>query len=548
MSRFKRTLLFPFLFAIFPILTLLGSNIRYISVWMPWRSFAVSIAISAILFISIHAITKSWTKAALIVSLLNLIFYSYGYLYQVVEDFQIFGWIIGRHRYLLSSLFLITIGLCWWIGRSRLSFTSLVIPLNVIGLALWIMPLYQIISYRIHQNSTLNRETSFHRVVDTNEDFSIPAANDPGKFPDIYYIILDTYARRDVLSECFRYDNSAFLDSLTASGFVVAEQSRSNITITDLSLASSLNMEYPQDLASSSVEIGDPVQLSRWIKYSKVRQVFEQAGYTFIAFDSGYSQTRILDADVFYSLDQRRHPILGGLNPFESLVIKTSAGIVLYDFYGYLPETVRRFLDSSYRQHRDLILFTLDKLPSIAEDPRATFTFVHILAPHNPFVFGPNGENISRQTPFTLNDDPETKDSRNYRQGYIDQITYLNQRIISIIQEIQSRSATRPVIVLQGDHGPPRWVTSMTGRSDILNAYSFEGAEKVIYPSITPVNSFRIILNEVFGARLKLLPDRTFYTTHSTIDQLLPIDKDKKHCDSTYRPDLEESQTSSEVE
>jgi hypothetical protein len=90
-------------------------------------------------------------------------------------------------------------------------------------------------------------------------------------------------------------------------------------------------------------------------------------------------------------------------------------------------------------------------------------------------------------------------------------------------------------------------VTSVTGRSDILNAYYFTGADSSVYPTITPVNTFRVILNQVFGNRLKLLPDRTFYTTHSTIDQLIPIDKDKKHCDPYYLPDSGSSQISGEV-
>jgi hypothetical protein len=49
-----------------------------------------------------------------------------------------------------------------------------------------------------------------------------------GLFPDIYYVILDGYARADILDELYGYDNSRFLDYLERHGFFVAETSHSN--------------------------------------------------------------------------------------------------------------------------------------------------------------------------------------------------------------------------------------------------------------------------------------------------------------------------------
>jgi hypothetical protein len=62
--------------------------------------------------------------------------------------------------------------------------------------------------------------------------------------PDIYYIILDGYARSDILRDIYDYDNSDFIDELSSRGFYIAAESRSNYTQTDLSLVSSLNFEY----------------------------------------------------------------------------------------------------------------------------------------------------------------------------------------------------------------------------------------------------------------------------------------------------------------
>jgi hypothetical protein len=46
----------------------------------------------------------------------------------------------------------------------------------------------------------------------------------------------------------------------------------------------------------------------------------------------------------------------------------------------------------------------------------------------------------------------------------------------------------------------------------ILNAYYLPGEESRLYPTITPVNTFRIILDAYFGQDYPLLPDVSRYS------------------------------------
>jgi len=47
----------------------------------------------------------------------------------------------------------------------------------------------------------------------------------------------------------------------------------------------------------------------------------------------------------------------------------------------------------------------------------------------------------------------------------------------------------------------------------ILNAYHLPGdGNSQLYDSISPVNTFRVIFNQYFGADLKLLEDRSYYS------------------------------------
>lgn len=45
----------------------------------------------------------------------------------------------------------------------------------------------------------------------------------------------------------------------------------------------------------------------------------------------------------------------------------------------------------------------------------------------------------------------------------------------------------------------------------ILNAYYFPNYNESIYQNITPVNSFRVVINELFNEENELLPDSSYW-------------------------------------
>jgi len=95
-----------------------------------------------------------------------------------------------------------------------------------------------------------------------------------------------------------------------------------------------------------------------------------------------------------------------------------------------------------------------------------------------------------------------------YEEGYVGQLIFINKKVETLVDEILSKSDVPPIVILQGDHGI-RWGK---GRGiDILNAYYLPGKDnQLLYESITPVNSFRIIFNLYFGTNYDLLEDEGY--------------------------------------
>ena len=57
-----------------------------------------------------------------------------------------------------------------------------------------------------------------------------------------------------MLKQVYNYDNTPFIQQLTAKGFYVGSCSQSNYSFTTLSISSSLNMDYLEGFSKSIVE------------------------------------------------------------------------------------------------------------------------------------------------------------------------------------------------------------------------------------------------------------------------------------------------------
>jgi len=342
---------------------------------------------------------------------------------------------------------------------------------------------------------------------------SAPVNNDK---PDIYYIILDAYSGEAMLKELHGFDNSPFTSALRERGFILPTASKSNYLRTIHSLSSSLNMQYldnvPQIMGDSPLWW----PLTETFAHNETRKFLESQGYRIVVVASGWGFTTVTDADEY----RQPYPIF--LNEFEGFFIQHT-NLSLFSFWGDLGVSF-----PSYDTHRHSVLYAFEQLKNIPESGSPKFTFVHIISPHPPFVFGADGKPINPDYPFTLADNRYlVKPPSRHQEGYLGQVSFLNGQVLEVVDAILEKSPTPPIIIIQGDHGPGIFIDSQSSTSpcfherfSILNAYYLPGIDPGTIPQdITPVNTFRMIFDHYFSANLELLPNHQYFSPQRTIHQ-----------------------------
>jgi hypothetical protein len=470
------------------------------------RALLVSLLASCALLGLGRLVFRSWSKAAIWVSVFLVLFFIYGHLYLLIKTNPVLYPLIGRHRILISVALLILFGLSWLLLKKVKTTWNATLIFNLLAICLLVFPLIQLGTYAVHTLTAASRANI--QASGTNLD---PPAD--RSLPDIYFIILDRYARDDVLLQYFNYDNSSFLNDLQARGFYIARCSQSNYAHTALSLGSILNMNYLDQMANSFVPGNtDRTLLTLFMRNSQVRRDLEGIGYVTVSLSS-FEPFQMPDAAFYFDpatvqlTDKAGNPLV---NPFEAMLIRSTAGIILLDMKSVENNRLAQDVNYPYATHIQVQKYILSKLAYIPQIRGPKVVFVHIKIPHPPYVFNADGSLVQDPPPF-----PETGydiDPELIKELYVGQVEFINSQIIPLIDQIIAQSEIKPIILLQGDHGfdPPN-------RMQILNAYLVPDLVKEnLYPGISPVNSFRLLFDDYFGANYPLLPDISYYSNYAT--------------------------------
>ena len=495
--------LHPFLFAIYPVLFLWGHNKDFIGFSQVWKPLMTIIFFTLLFFLIVRLLLRNTLKAGITTSLLIFVFSAYMQIYKFFR-LPIFEEILLiRHRMLIPPLAATLIYALWKIISTKTDLKNLNIFFNIVGVVLIVTPIIQIVGYNL---TTL---PGIYGVPD-RESLNFTCKNKTG-LPDIYYIILDEYARADTLEYHYNFDNNDFLNGLEERGFFIINESRSNYGQTHLSLASSLNMRYLNGVKNIYGESDDRGPLRDLINNNLVHELLERQGYEIISFTSQISGIELTNVDWYIESALK-------MNQFNFLLLDSTPIPTASRFFA-------RFIPVKPIDHtetvRDMLNYLFDNMASLRKIENPIFVFIHMEVPHPPYIFGRDGEHV------ILGVKPE-------KELYIDQLIYVNKKTLTAIDDILSYSDRPVIIIIQADHGPGSEELDEQGnnesflnvRYNILNAIylpDMDGEQEIFSRNQTPVNTFRIIFDRYFGTNFEILDDKSYYSPWPHPYQLKPI-------------------------
>ena len=450
-----------------------------------------------ILWLLSRILIKNRGHAALFAFLLLAVNFFFGPVQDLLAGSR-FPW-ISSYRLMLPLIGIMLALLIFALRRNRTrKFQQLARYLGFLLLILIAMDVVSIASMLTGKREGASRPTT------DDPDFRLFSLADSVVKPDIYLLLCDEFASSRSLLETWGFDNTDFDTALTRRGFRVMADSRSNYNFTPFSVASILQMNYPEFTGNASeVSMQDYSNIHSMIGKNRLSEVLRANGY------------RIHNYSIFdlpgepAILDQAFLPLHTRLITSQTLLsrLRNDLGHLLVTGRFRVKALAPFFQKQEAGNNEKVIMQTIRDAGESPAQPR--FFYLHLFLPHLPYLF----DSLGNRRDATLFE-------RDYRENpapeYFSSVRYADRRLLSLTDSILARSARPPVIVLMGDHGFRKQHpdTNVLDYFRNMNAVYLPSGEYALFPdSISAVNQFRLILNTVFGKTIPLLPDSTIFLT-----------------------------------
>lgn len=476
MYTFLPTILFSALITLIPYVQYAG-YISPVSAIMPFLTVALTSLAAMLLLRKFFA---TLPRAAAMLPPLILAFYNSGALYEFVssqvEDPKMKAAVLGVLFLLGMILFLAYV---WKVRRvHETSVVRLTQFYVVLAAALLAFNLFSVIAqYRGYLHAKAHWDESGIRLQ-----------KGESALPDIYYVILDEYASPSQMKAKFKADQAPFVSYLKQKGFAVGElHSRSvatNIVIdARLNMTIAVSSGFAEVHSSFSESILESVNLREYRSEKQMFKIRENAlvaalnglGYQFTNIGSWFSYTR-------YNRHAKKN-----INTYGFQFTNEVSAIIA-------NSSLLRFVFINRYFHRASVLDAFAALRAMpVGGPAPKFVFAHIICPHTPYVFGPNGEKVGVNTAAT---------GKTPEQLYADQHAFITTKVKELVESKVGAGGPEPVIVVQADHGARM---DRPGAHSIFTAIYVPGGKGLHIPEGIPAsNTFRMLLNKLFAAKLEM--------------------------------------------
>ena len=510
----------PFLIAFFPIIAVYSVNIGLIQLEQFIFPTLIIVGGAFLFFLCLKYVLKNAKKAALIVTLAFIIFFSFGHVYNMLNQVSIGDIDLGSNRILLP-IFVISFGIgSFLIVRTKRTLdnaTSIVNTISVVFITVIIAMvgieafgcdeclIQQTYSLGIFSNQIMDSTLYFEE-----HSFSVSESD---SLPNVYYIILDGYPRNDVLKKHLDFDNSEFINFLKQREFYVAENSYSNYSLSSTSIPATMNMNYINFLTDELGEDSrsyDPLLGKDFGLYAdnQVIKNFKSMGYKVAKIGSVpmyLHEIPLADLSLCYK----------SIHLMDNRLFDTVARTSMIGYF------IERWSEDMQRQ---IILCAFEELPKISsyyEEP--VFAWSHIMIPHFPLIFGADGEPVTPGESLLVMNNPHlfegTDSSWNIKQQFLQQLQFANKKSMELVDKILENEK-QSIIIIQSDHGSAFDVDlddptddDVHQRLSNINAIYFpdEKPREILMNDPTNVNTFRIVFNSYFGSDYDILEDKIYW-------------------------------------
>lgn len=307
---------------------------------------------------------------------------------------------------------------------------------------------------------------------------------------DIYFIILDEFISPIAFRNYYQYNNEEFFSFLESKSFRLARYSYSNYPWTIPSVSSMVSLNYHKNWV---LKKEFPQVAHFLLRQNLTAKLLESDGYQVYSIPSIYwfgNTSKGLWKDFLFRAKSY------GLT---MSVLRSTP----------LTDKAREYQRIQHRNHIHHQFAQLEEIAKKKEGKK--FVFTHFLCPHRPIVFDREGKEL-------VGEDIALAEKDKNHKYYLNQAYFISQSIKKMIEKITTFSATPPIIVVVSDHGKfPIGVSGKGKRTLPLNELSWRlsnfialylPSSSIELPEIlTPVNIFRLLLNNYYGYNLPLLED-----------------------------------------
>ncbi|TWI79371.1 sulfatase-like protein [Lacibacter cauensis] len=488
--------LFLFLLPVFFIYSGYNELFGFLSAGFIFYNFAIVIVSTFVVYAAVYFSMKEKKSAAIFTFFLLLFNLTFGFIFDSFKKITLSP-IFGKYVFILPfslGLFLIL----FIVLKKRKIGTDAYTFLNLLFIVL-------ILSEIPNSIKRYQLDKSVHNLIDFrfnayNEYHPVVKQEDSLK-PDIYFLIFDAMASsKSILTTTGK--SISDLDSfLTSRGFYLATNAKANYNWTIHSVSSTLNMDYlPPWIAPVMNDLKVYFWGSSSFKDNSLFRILQKENYVVNSYQPISFNNEQWPGDSYFTNLKKYH-----------FSFKTLPGRIYKDiFWNY----TRINIDLIHKHQLDLIhqrsvvkktyfdtTISLVK-QSCSQTGKPKFVYGHFMLPHEPYVFDSTGNLKAPEKTIV-------KNSQEDLTGYYEQLRFATTTIRELVTFIQANNKKNTIIIVAGDHGFKTKEAQENGYAfNNYSAFYFPDRQyQSLYDSVSPVNTFRLVLNKYYHANLRLFKD-----------------------------------------